>query len=66
MELADLATGQTLITRTNTFGYYMFEEVETTIFYALTVSSKRHTFPEPTVYFTLNEDVFNMNFYASN
>jgi hypothetical protein len=62
--LTDAATSETVIVRTNTFGYYRFDNVDTNAFYSLTVASKRYSFPNPTMYFTLEGDMFDMNFVA--
>jgi len=66
MILTNLETGESRIARTNTFGYFMIDGVDTGVFYSLTASAKRYTFAEPTRFFTLNEDTFDLNFYASN
>jgi hypothetical protein len=65
LTLTDLESGTYRTATTNTYGYYQFDEVETTRFYSLTVSSKKYMFRDDTVYFTLNEDSFGMNFVAA-
>jgi hypothetical protein len=62
--LTDLATSETVVVKTNTFGYYRFDSVDTNAYYSLTVASKRYSFPNPTVYFTLEGDMLDMNFVA--
>ena len=64
--LTDMATGEARTTKTNTFGYYRFDDVSTTAFYGLSVTSKRYVFRSGTQYFTLSEDNFDMNFQSSN
>jgi hypothetical protein len=64
--LTDTATGAVRTARTNTFGYYRFDNISTTAFYSLSVSSKRYVFRDSTQYFTLSEDNLSMNFVSAN
>ena len=63
--LTDANTGETRYARSNTFGYFVFENCVTEDFYVLrVVSSKRYTFPSDTRSFTLLDNVVDMDFTA--
>jgi hypothetical protein len=61
--MADQA-GQVRFALTSPFGYYQFTDVSTGESYTVSVSSKGHTFGEPTRVVTLNDAVDDMNFTA--
>ena len=63
--LTDLASGEVRQTRTDSQGRYLFQNVETTKYYSLSVRGKRNTFPDNTIYFTLAQDSLDMNFRAA-
>jgi hypothetical protein len=50
--------------RTNTFGYYNFEEVPVGETYVLEIRSKRFYFPQPSQVITVNDNLDSVNFYA--
>ncbi len=56
------AGGVTRTAVSNAFGYYQFDNVLTGT-YTVGVSSKRHSFPEPTV-IPINDNISNLNFVA--
>ncbi len=56
------SSGNTRTTRTNSFGYYLFENVEAGQSYIFQVQSKRFRFPPQVV--TVNEDVTDLIFHA--
>jgi hypothetical protein len=64
--LTNLENGTVMAARTNTFGYYSFQNVESEVFYQLKVAAKRYEFPNDTTYFTLSGDSFGNDFIASN
>lgn len=49
---------------TGSFGYYNFQGLQTGMTYTVTVSTKRHTFAQPTRTITLQSDVNNSDFVA--
>ncbi|MGC2238853.1 MAG: carboxypeptidase-like regulatory domain-containing protein [Pyrinomonadaceae bacterium] len=53
------------VARTDSFGYFTFEEVEVGHFYILTVSSKRYGFAQETQSFTLTDNLTGIVFQAS-
>ncbi len=55
--------GNTRIIHTNPFGYYRFLSIPAAS-YALTISSKRHRFAQPTQVLFINEENYNVNFTA--
>jgi hypothetical protein len=59
------ATGESHTQRTNAFGYYRFNDMAVADFYVMTVSHKRYLFLEASRSFTLQEDMFDMDFTAS-
>lgn len=63
--LMDAQTGQTFVAITNPFGYYTIEGPEVNNFYVMTVSHKRYVFADGTRSFTLNEDLFGVDFIAN-
>lgn len=50
--------------RTNSFGYFTFEDVEAGHFYVLTISSKRFGFAPDSQSFTLNDNLTDIVFQA--
>lgn len=58
------ATGESQSYLTNSFGYYRFNDLPVSDFYVMTVSHKRYLFLEASRSFTLEEDMFNMDFIA--
>ena len=59
------STGDSFTRMTNTFGYYQFNDLPVSDFYVMTVSHKRYLFLEPSRSFTLEEDMFDVDFIAS-
>lgn len=55
---------QPLTSRTNSFGYYCFDDLPVGETYVLTVSSARYIFVQPTRVVTLNEHLADENFIA--
>ncbi len=64
LTLTDTTTGELKYSRTSTFGYYRFLDLEVGRSYVLNLSSKRFTFAEPTRVITLNEDLTNEDFVS--
>lgn len=65
LTLNNLQTGETRTVRTNSFGYYMFDEVEVDSFYVVTISHRRYSFGESSRGFTLMDQIADMNFYEA-
>lgn len=63
--LAD-QTGQVRTALTSPFGYYQFTDISTGESYTVSVSSKGHTFGQPTRIITANDAVDDLNFTADN
>ncbi len=63
--LTDLATGQSVVTSTGTFGYYHFEGISVGAIYTATVSHRRYTFLNNTATFSLSGDLSDANFVAA-
>lgn len=63
--LTDVVSGETRVVRTNTYGYYTFENVETARPYILSVASKKYRFSNDAQYFTLNQDSFGFDFTSN-
>lgn len=63
--LENHSTGQVAIATTNSFGYYKFHDMEVTHFYTLSASSKRNRFANSSISFSLDSDMFDMNFVSS-
>jgi len=63
--LTDLSTGQTRYALTNSFGYYTFDNCQTEDFYLLTVEAKRYKFSNNSMTFTLQDNLFNMDFTSN-
>jgi uncharacterized delta-60 repeat protein len=57
--------GENLTTRTSTFGYFRFDEISVGGTYVISVNSKRFTFNPPSQVLTVNEEVTDVNFIAS-
>ena len=53
-----------IATRTNSFGYYNFQELQSGQEYTVTVSARRYSFAQPTQMITLNDNVSDLNFVA--
>jgi len=62
--LTDASTGVTRSARSNTFGYFVFDNCVTEDFYVLRVSSKRYGFSTTTRSFTLFDNLSGMDFVA--
>lgn len=56
--------GSVRITRTSSFGYYRFDDVQVGQTVFVSVSSKRFVFNNPVRVITLNEDIANVDFIA--
>ena len=65
LTLYDAGTGETLVSVTNSFGFYSFSNLNVTDFYQLTAfSTKRVSISDPVRTFTLNDDLAGVNFTA--
>ncbi len=62
--LIKLSTGETLVTRTNSFGRYTFEDLTTAESYLVTVNSKRYVFTPDSKFVNLLEDLTGNDFTA--
>lgn len=60
------ANGNTRTTRSSAFGYYQFDEVESGETYVISVVSKRFTFAQSSQILTVNDELTNVDFIASN
>ena len=58
-------TGETFYAITNPFGYYTIEGPEVGNFYIMTVSNKRYTFADSMRTFTLDDNLYDMDFIAN-
>jgi hypothetical protein len=58
------SNGNTQATRTSSFGYYSFSQLEAGRTYVLTVTAKGYTFNQPSLIITLNDDFAEANFTA--
>jgi hypothetical protein len=65
VSIFNTSTGDSFTRMTNTFGYYQFNDLPVSDFYVMTVSHKRYLFLEPSRSFTLEEDMFDVDFIAS-
>jgi Metallo-peptidase family M12B Reprolysin-like/Carboxypeptidase regulatory-like domain len=57
--------GEAKYVRTNQFGYYRFNELESGQTYILSITSKRYLFPNPTRVISLDEDLTDENFVGT-
>jgi len=64
MTLQNATTGEIVISTTNPFGYYTFENMMVGDFYILNVNHKRFQFIDGQRSFTLDEDLQGLNFTA--
>jgi hypothetical protein len=58
-------SGLTRSTRTSTFGYFQFTDLEVGQGYFLTVHSTKYTFAQPTIFLTVVSDLTGVSFQAS-
>lgn len=65
ISITNLATGKVRSTLTNPFGYYLIDELDGAQVYTLSAYSKRHTFANPSVTFTLNDSISDFTFVAN-
>lgn len=63
VKISGVESGEPLFAVTNPFGYFNFE-VQSGQTYAVTVSSKSHTFSNPTRIVSVNDNVSDLNFNA--
>ena len=56
--------GNTLTTRTGSFGYFRFDEIGVGETYIISVSSKRFTFIQPSRVISVNDELTNIDFIA--
>jgi pectin methylesterase-like acyl-CoA thioesterase len=64
--LTNTTTGETRSAQTGTFGYYEFSEVPSGAVYVVTVSSRKHTFENPSQVVNVTGNVGELNFTAIN
>ena len=64
MSLVDANTGITTYATTNSFGYFIFQDLQVADYYILTAVSKRYNIPNPTRSFTLTSDLAGLDFVA--
>jgi hypothetical protein len=62
--LTNPGTGETTVARTNTFGYYSFNDLQTGTLYVVTINHKRYTFEQNTRWFTLVDDLAGVDFVS--
>lgn len=58
------SNGTLRFTTTNMFGYYRFLDIPAGATYAVSVSAKRHNFPQPSISVTPYDNVINLDFQA--
>jgi Carboxypeptidase regulatory-like domain len=58
-------SGETRTVLSSTFGYFRFNEVLAGETYIFSISAKRYTFVQPTVVVSVDEDLTDLNFVAS-
>lgn len=58
-------TGVSTVTYTNTFGYYSVKNLEAGQAYVLSVSARRHTFPNSSILIDLTDNLSGVNFVAN-
>jgi hypothetical protein len=58
-------TGEVHTRMTNTFGYYRFNDLPVSSFYVMTVVHKRYLFMDASRSFTLDEDMFGVDFITA-
>lgn len=58
------SNGNTRTTRSSTFGYYQFDNVEVGETYVISVSSKRFSFIQPSQIISVNDELTNIDFVA--
>ncbi len=63
--LMDAETGSVYSAITNNFGYYSLHDIPVGSFYILTVNHRNHLFLDASVSFTLNDDMYGVDFTAS-
>ncbi len=57
-------TGNILTARTNSFGYFRFDEIPVGEFYVISVSSKRYIFDQSSQVLVVNDELTDINFFA--
>jgi len=62
--LTELSTGETFISRTNSFGRYIFEDLATAQDYLVSVHSRRYVFTPDSKVINLNQDLTDTDFTA--
>jgi hypothetical protein len=60
--IQNLSTGETKYLLTNSYGRYATKGLPVGDFYAVTVMHRRYSFPDPTRYFTLEDNLTDMDF----
>lgn len=63
--LRNATDGSARVALTNSFGYFVFGEVEVGDFYTLSIQSKRYEFPNSPYSFNLGEDFADINFVGT-
>ncbi len=58
-------TGESFTRMTNTFGYYRFNDLPVSSFYVMTVVHKRYLFMDASRSFTLDDDMFGVDFITA-
>ena len=66
VQLFNASTGAATYAISNTFGYYRFIDVEVGEFYVMSLTHKRYLFVNGSTSFSLDADLADMNFVASN
>lgn len=65
LTLVNAATGETSMSMTNAFGFYVIENLGVGEFYVVQVSHKRHTFAESSKALTLSDSITDVDFVAN-
>ena len=60
--IQNMSTGETKYLLTNSYGRYATKGLPVGDFYAVTVMHRRYVFPDPTRYFTLEDNLTDMDF----
>ena len=65
VQLFDATDGTAKEARSNSFGYYRFDDMNVGDFYVMSVSHLRYKFVNGSISFSLDQDMFDMNFVAN-
>ena len=64
VQIVDRSTGEIRLTLTNSFGFYMFNDLGVGDFYQVSVASKKYQFEKAVKSFSLTADMTDVSFIA--